>query len=146
MWEWKYLAGAICGVHIYDDSEDQPFRARLLEIDVGEIGAEAYTRDSKWIARIVCLAINLVVLLVLTIILYFKRINYEFGRASYYAAVGVDHRSGWVAFAALFPVLEAFALHLLNSRWAFEWHINRNIEVQDWRPRLALDTAAAAMA
>ena len=81
----------------------------------------------------------------MTVIPYFIRLNYEFGRASYCAATGFDHRAGWVAGFALLPLVTALALHLINKTWAPGPMFQHAARRSDWRLRLALDAGVATL-
>jgi hypothetical protein len=148
-WEWPYLCAAICGQHIYHTAAGvEPFRGQILEVDVAHLDRGSLEeRDGRWWWRLVGINANLCVLF-LTIYPYIKRVFfYSFGRADYVAAMGTDHRSGWVAIAALVPVVQGLILHMLNSEWRAEQRLgfDRQMDVADWKYRVALDVAVAAL-
>jgi hypothetical protein len=117
------LWAAICGQHVYHTAIGlEPFRGRILEVEVDRLDR-----------RLVGINANLCVLF-LMIYPYVKRaFFYSFGRADYVAAMGTDHRSGWVSLAALLSVLQGLVLHILNSEWrAAQWlGFDRQIDVGD---------------
>ncbi|PWI64586.1 hypothetical protein PCL_09516 [Purpureocillium lilacinum] len=138
-----YLFAGICGLVIYEDSPR--IRARLLEIDVGLLTRQqAGPRNVRWAIRLLAILFN-IGLLSLIIGSYFKRLSYTYGRATFCSATGLDHRIGWVATASLGPLLATLVLHLRNESWELWVPVPHHAMMADWRLRLAIDLATAAL-
>jgi hypothetical protein len=102
-WGSEYLLSALCGQIIYDMPPNNfPFRGRILDVEVQKLEASAREEvDLRWTLRLIGIGANFFMLLC-TVIPYFQRLGIRFEAADYVATTGWDHRSGWVAFTALF--------------------------------------------
>lgn len=146
-WQWAYLFAGTSGVVIYEAATDmfQGYRARLLEVDVIDLEQSPEAPwDGKWLFRLLAILVN-IALLSLTILSYFIRLNYKYGRASFCSATGFDHRIGWIATASLGPIIATLIIHLLNKEWKLQPTASREVRTTDWRLRMALDLTAAAL-
>ncbi|KAK5054601.1 hypothetical protein LTR84_001492 [Exophiala bonariae] len=150
--EWDFLLAGVCGWHTYAqihnlDGTIRHFRAWILDLYPNELEMLpiSVTRDTRYFARLAAILSNLTLLL-FTTTMYLHRLHYTFRRATYCAATGWNHRSGWVALAALVPVLQSLALHISNVKWGLRPNlVHDEVRTYDLNFRLALDTMAAAV-
>jgi hypothetical protein len=146
-WTRPYLLAGMSGVVLYEEQNPnrRSFRARLLEIDVIDLEPTIpKPRDGKWWLRLSGIFANLAILL-FAIVPYFTRLAYHFHGASFCAATGFDHRVGWIATAALVPIVATLNLHVINRDWVLGQAADRNRKTASWMSRLTLGTAAATV-
>lgn len=48
---------------------------------------------------------------------YVRRMRVRYHGATYVAALGLDHRIGWLAMGSLGSVMFPISMHVINTRW-----------------------------
>ena len=122
----KFTIAGACGMRseFTRDSNGtlQPFH--ILDVNPNGLDAEQQPCTTlPYLARTALLVANAAVL-GLSVGAYIERLKVRYHSASYVAALGLDHRMGWLAIGALATTLVSLPIQLINTRWRVRTNVN----------------------
>lgn len=117
--KWQHVLFALTGTYVFEEYEVlELFKKRKRIVDVPKddlVWTRKNRQGFKWLGTWALILANAIPLS-LTVAAYFRRVSYTFRSAQYVAAIGLDHRCGWVAFGGLIAVCLTALFQLCNTR------------------------------
>ena len=114
----RYVIAGLFGARILDTSDFvKPKTYHLLDVPPSDIEPRVRRWSGPYfLARTLILAATTLASW-LGIAVYHKRVQITYHGATYVAALGLDHRAGWLAISTFLVSAMTLPLHLVNTRW-----------------------------